>query len=132
VNWRPLEPPRAATLAVARGRSQARLLARHLSQWEDELLAPLRGVGGAEVLAVFGAEGTLPWVPGLVYLGRSAAAPRLYLPTLWTPTVPEDILAGALLPAHAGGPVAVAHDPPLVIGLAKASRLDRHRLESWR
>lgn len=64
--------------------------ARKLSQ-KLKAGSGLRAVTGQQLLVVLGTE--VPWVDGLIYLGRRDL---LYLPTLWEPNLPYDWLVARL------------------------------------
>lgn len=64
----------------------ARRLARKLRPGSG-----LRLVTGDSLLIVLGSE--VPWVDGLIYLGRQQL---LYLPTLWQPNLPYEWLVARL------------------------------------
>jgi hypothetical protein len=107
----PREPPLEAVAAVALG-AAACALGRRLLAGSDEQLAELRGLTGmtgmtglagmtgatrAPLLAVLGDVAALPWVDGIVYLGRDAEAPRLLLPTTLRPSVTAALFEAAVL-----------------------------------
>jgi MoxR-vWA-beta-propeller ternary system domain bpX5 len=87
--------PRAAPLEVA----AAVVVGPRSSAWIERVRGgPWAGVVGDGWSAALGAEfdrsagshpAELPWVDGIVYLGRDPEAPRLLLPTHSTPTVAE-------------------------------------------
>lgn len=125
--WVPREPPLAPCAAAGRGPVARRLLDRLLAEDDDALLG-LEGVAGSGVVVVAGDR--LPWVEGLLWLGRDPAAPALLLPTTVGPDVPVDWLQGAVLrrcPAGAA-PIAVLVDPPSLVPLGGARPLVRARL----
>lgn len=167
----PREPPLAPLAAVATG-AAARALGARLLLEPDERLARLRGVAGDGLLAVLGqARGPrrtrlaelaatddergddddedgdaleLPWVDGVVYLGRDPAAPRLLLPTALRPAVPAELFEPAVLrhlerasgaakrPAPPFALVPASVDaPPLIFSLAEARPISRARLSRW-
>lgn len=126
VTWTPRDAPLAIEAALATGEA-ARALARRLLTIAD--LSPLRAAATDELLVILGDN--LPWVDGIVYLGRDATAPRMYLPTTLAPSVAPAMLARGVERQKqvAAGPFALV--PPLVIPLAAATSLDRSRLEAW-
>jgi hypothetical protein len=82
-------------------------------------------------LVVLGPD--LPWVDGSIYLGSDPAAPAMLLPTTRAPSVPVDLLAGALA-AHLSGldpPFAVFPDRQLALSLAGAAPIDLALLSTW-
>ncbi len=129
--------PRAAPLvpvAVAACGAAAFALAARLAERDDAALARLSGVGGEGLLVVIGEAADLPWVDGVVYLGRDPGAPALLLPTALEPDVPAPLFERAIL-AHASGappPVAVIVGPagagPLLAGTGGARPIRRGEL----
>lgn len=164
----PREPPLAPLVAVALG-ARARALGLRLLDEPDERLTRLRGLAGPGLLAVLGEERgggrvrlaelaasggdeddeddavALPWVDGVVYLGRDAAAPRLLLPTALCPSVAVELFEPAMLRHLERGrgadkraplpPFAVVPagpgEPPLLFSLAEARPISRARLTRW-
>jgi hypothetical protein len=128
--------PRADSLdpaAVIAAGSVAQALAGRLLRLSDTELAALRGVAGDGLIALLGPSASLPWVDGVVYLGRDADAPRLLLPTTLRPTVALDIFERAIA-RRAGkraSPWAVIVSPPLVISLADALAVERAHVLRW-
>src|SRR5687767_9313735 len=94
LEWRKRAEPLAPCAALGLGAAASRLLARLLLA-DDEQLGRLRGVGSGGLIVLLGAEADLPWVDGIRYFGRDAAAPDLLLPTRYEPTVPVPLLARA-------------------------------------
>ena len=138
--WSPLAPLGAA----ARG-PVARMLARRLLAFDDERLSRLKGVAGPEMLIVLGEEESLPWVDGVIYLGRDSDAPLLLLPTSLSPSVPPAFLERALLRKinlHSSprasssdrnvlAPLVVFLDPPSVASVGHARPVVRDTLSAW-
>lgn len=131
--WRPRAAPRAVTALVAEGPVAHRLRER-LLRLPDAALATLRGVADERHVVLLGAPDELPWVDGVLYLGRCPDAPTLSLPTALDPTLPPGLLERAL--ARRLAPLA----PPyalwvsregavLVCSLADARPLDRALLQ---
>jgi hypothetical protein len=111
----------------------ARALAHRLLRLADADLAVLRGVAGDGLIALMGEAAALPWVDGVVYLGRDADAPRLLLPTTLRPAVAVDVFERAIA-RHAGrlgGPWAVLAAPPRVIPIADALPVERAHVLRW-
>jgi hypothetical protein len=111
----------------------ARALARKLLAREDGALARLRGVAGPELLVLLGEAEALPWVDGVVYLGRDEQAPSLLLPSNRAPAVPPALLERALLARAGAGdaPLAVLLDPPRLVPTGSARTVARERLSGW-
>jgi MoxR-vWA-beta-propeller ternary system domain bpX5 len=128
--------PRADSLdpaAVIGTGPVARTLAQRLLRLPDAGLAALRGVAGDGLIALMGEATALPWVDGVVYLGRDADAPRLLLPTTLRPAVAVDVFERAIA-RHAGqqaSPWAILGAPPRVIPLADALPVERAHVLSW-
>lgn len=119
--WLPRAAPLAVSAAYAAGEA-ARALARRLLA--REALGELAGVAGDALLLVIGEA--LPWVDGIVYLGRDPDAPRLLLPTALAPTIAPAVL-DALVPG--AGPAAVV--PGRIVPCGEARAIDRDRLAAW-
>ncbi len=132
VTWSPRPEPLRPCAAWARG-AGARRLARRLLDLDEAALGRLRGVAGTDLLLILGDEEALPWVDGIGYLGTSAEATALLLPTQLAPSVPEDLLERAVLARTESGasPVAVLAGPRLRVGAAAARPLDAARLRAW-
>lgn len=130
VAFRPRVVPLAPLAAAAQGRA-ARALAERLLARDDAALAALSGVASPDRLLVVGPVEALPWVDGVVYLGRDPQAPSLLLPTALAPDAPPALLERAVLGRALAAPVAVLADPPALASLAAARPLDRARLCAW-
>lgn len=134
MRWVPREPPLAPVAAAAWGEAAGRLCVR-LRAALDRGPTPWRGIGGRGWLLVVG-EG-LPWVDGIRYLGRHAAAPRLLLPTALRPELEGGIAAEGLLDAAIARRCAGRSGPFAVVpalGLVEAGAalpVDRAGLEAW-
>jgi hypothetical protein len=128
--------PRAGSLdpvAVVGMGPVARTLAHRLLRLADADLAALRGIAGDGLIALMGDAAALPWVDGVVYLGRDADAPRLLLPTTLRPTVAADVFERAIA-RHVGrqaSPWAILAAPPRVIPLADALPVERAHVRRW-
>jgi hypothetical protein len=121
----PLEPIAVAGRAEVAERLAARLLAD-----DDARLGRLSGVSGSGLLVLLGNAGDLPWVDGVVYLGRDARAPTLLLPTAREPALPAELFERVILTqAAAGAPVAVTED--FAAGVGAARPIVRARLRAW-
>lgn len=131
VRWAPREMPLPARAVVGTG-AAARALGYRLAELADDALHVLAAVAGDELLVVLGEETALPWVDGVMYLGRDDAAPQLLLPTALEPTVPATVLEAAIrrrvsLPA----PIAVLPSPARLVACGAARAIDRGRLRAW-
>lgn len=124
-HWRPREPPLEATLALgsgAVGLALARRVLRH------DTLAGLSAVVTDEALLIAGSE--LPWVEGIAYFGRSAAAPSVLQPTTLEPPLDEALLERRLL-AELAPPVLIDPRRGLLVSLRELRALDRAKLRAW-
>lgn len=124
--------PLAPVAAAVRGPAAA-ALARRLLARDDAALATLSGVGGPSLLVLAGERDALPWIDGIVYLGRDPAAPALLLPTTLAPDVPPALLERAVLTRLQGSapPIAVLVDPPALVPMGEARPLNRDTLQRW-
>lgn len=132
VEWIPRGEPLAPIAVAARG-SVARALAARLARRDDAALARLTGVAGPSLLIALGESDALPWVDGVVYLGRDPHAPSLLVPTALAPDVPIALLERALLGRGEGiaAPIAVLVDPPALVGTGSARPIERAQLDAW-
>ena len=80
------------------------------------------GASGDAVL-ILGSD--LPWIDGLVWLGRDPRAPELLLPTRYEPPVHPGLIARRL------GPVAMTLDPARVLPISATGRLHGPAVERW-
>src|SRR5579871_6188987 len=121
VAFRPRAVPLAPVAVAARGEAAAALASR-LARRDDAALGRLSGVSAPGLLLVIGAVEELPWVDGVVYLGRDPAAPSLLLPTALEPDVPAPLFERAVLARarSAAPPIAVLVDPPALVGAGAA------------
>lgn len=85
VSWRARDVPLAIGGAVAVGEVAQRLVGRILVDAE-----PMRGVVTDDMLVVLGAN--VPWVDGIVYIGREPEVPGLWMDTRLVPNVPVELL----------------------------------------
>jgi hypothetical protein len=133
VAFRPRTVPLAPIGCAARGPA-ARALAARLARTaarDEAALTRLSGVSGPSLLVILGRGDELPWVDGVVYLGRDPAAPALLLPTTLEPDVPAALLERSLL-AHESGlapPLVVLADPPLVASAGIARPIARAAIQ---
>jgi hypothetical protein len=132
VGWTPRDAPLVARAVAASG-AAARALADRLAALDDAALGALAAVAGDDLLVVLGAAAALPWVDGVVYLGRDEAAPELLLPTALVPSVPPGVLAAAIRAAvPRPAPIAVLAAPARLVPCGVARAIDRGRLAAWR
>lgn len=131
LEWTLRTEPLAPAAVVALG-DAAQRLARRLLALDDARLARLHGVSGDEVLLLLGEEAALPWVPGVLYLGREPEAASLLLPTTHTVTVPAALLERALLKRfpQLGVPLAVLPGSRQVLSAFLARPLSRELLQA--
>lgn len=123
IGWLPAEPPLQPCAVAAVGESALRLLA-----WlaVRENLGGLQGVAGADAVVVLGDAAALPWVDGVVYLGRHPQAPSVLWPTTQMPDLPVELVDRAFCArvAETDLPVAVLPDAGVLVPLAAARPLD--------
>jgi hypothetical protein len=133
LTWRARAEPLAPLAAAALGDAAARLCGALLER-SDEALAKLQGVAGQAILAVTGASDDLPWVDGIVYLGRDPEAAALLVPTHLRPDLPLALVERALRTEHphAGAPLLVLANPTRLVSLAGARPMERSALQRWR
>ena len=129
--WSPRDLPLRA-LAVAGVGPVALALARRVLSVEDTALARWSGVAGPGLLVLLGDTESLPWVEGVVYLGRDAAAPSLLLPCTLAPHVSPALLDRALVArAQAGTPLAVLPRSGQLVPVGAARPVSREALGVW-
>ncbi len=126
VTWKPRDESLAIEAAIAHGEA-SQYLARRLLAHDG--IASLRAVAAEGLLVILGDD--LPWVDGIVYLGREASAPQMYLPTALAPSVAPALLARAVARQNPSLATPFAIVGTLIIYLAAALPLDRSRLEWW-
>lgn len=115
LHWTPREAPLSVEGCLAEGESAQRL--RHnLARREATSRKKFRAVEVEEGVLLLGPD--LPWVEGLVYLGRVGS---LYLPTLWQPNLPVEWLEARL--KDFGDPPWALLPSGKVIGLSQAEAL---------
>lgn len=132
VSWQGRPQPLASLAAVALGEAAESLARRLLAEGEEDL-ARRSGVAGPGFLLVLAAAAELPWVDGVVYLGRDPEAPALLLPVHRRPAVPLPLFERALLKAFPATrpPVAVLGEPALCASAAAARPIARPALALW-
>jgi len=81
----PLDPVCAVGIGAV-GRALAMRVRARLSHDGERV----SGVVAGDIVLLMGETARLPWVDGVLYLGRDPRAPRLLLPTQLRPSVPID------------------------------------------
>lgn len=133
VTWSDREPPLVACAVAAQG-SVAKELANRLLHLDDAALLRLAGVAGPNTIVLLGDEADLPWVDGVLYLGRDPLAPSLLLPTRMEPLVPTANLLERAMKGRfetLSPPLAILPETLTVISCNKALRLRRDRIEAF-
>jgi hypothetical protein len=131
VEWKPRDTPLPVRAVVASG-FEAKVLGRKLATLDDDVLRGLAAVAGDDVLVVLGDETALPWIDGVLYLGRDESAPNLLLPTALAPTLPPALLEAAIRKvAPQASPIAVVPAPARLIPCGAARAIDRTQLAVW-
>lgn len=134
--WTARAVPLTPRAVVATG-AAARALGRRVAALTDEALASLAAVAGPGALVIVGDAAALPWVDGVVYVGRDDAAPELLVPTTLTPTVAAPVVARAVAAwlgargAVVAWPVALVPSPLVIIPCGAARPIERARLAAW-
>jgi len=91
--WREADPPLSPSGLLACGDVAAQLLARLVLAPRADLAGVVAEDGA--VLLLGGAD-KLPWLEGVVYLGRHPDAPGVLFPTTTLPSAPLDLVSRAL------------------------------------
>ncbi|HZS05963.1 MAG TPA: hypothetical protein VFD58_14085 [Blastocatellia bacterium] len=131
VRWQSRREP-LRPLGLAAHGNVARQLAQRLMKLSDETLVQLRGVAAPGLLVIIGEEKALPWVDGVIYLGRDERAPSLLLPTTLEPVIPLPLVERALLgQSNERPPLAVLPDELLIVPVGSARAVARETLISW-
>lgn len=121
-----------SALAVAAVGPVALALARRVLAAGEVARDLWRGVAGPGVLVLLGDTESLPWVEGVVYLGRDPAAPALLLPCTLAPEVAPALLERALVARAAGAtPLAVLPRSAHLVPVGAARPVSRESLEAW-
>lgn len=127
-HWRRHPDPGAPRAVVAWGAAAPRLHARLLAL-SAERQAPLLATASRDVLVATGEADDLPWVDGAAYAAPCPDAPSLWLPTLWQPDVPCDLLAQALHRRHTRQPLLLWHQPAALVPLDRQLPVSQAHLE---
>lgn len=130
MTWRPRFTPLTPIGVAARAAGATNLAHRLLR--DSDSLSHYKAVGAPGLLVILGEEKHLPWVDGVVYLGRYTESPSLLLPTNLEPSVPVALLERSLALMHKqNGPCALLLDPPSIVPLSDARTLARASLIKW-
>lgn len=131
LSWTARDVPLPARAVAAWGPA-ARLLGERIAALDDAALSGLTAVAGNRVLIIIGDEAALPWIDGVVYLGRDEGAPELLLPTAVAPSVPAPVLEAAIKHvATKGAPIAVLPASGMLVPCGAARGIDRAVLAAW-
>lgn len=131
LTWSPRDCALSPVAVAGRGEVSVRL-AQRLLQMDDESLAQLEGVAGKQLIVVQGKSDLLPWVEGVQYLGVDPGTPSVLFPTNYQPSLPPELLAGALR-AKTGTQelIALLLQPLLAVQMGNARPVSRMTLASW-
>lgn len=132
IAWRPRDTPLSPMAAAATGPTAIEIV-KLLLELDDESLALLKGAAGPSEIILLGESQTLPWVDGVVYLGRDPAAPTFLLPTNLAPNTPLPLFEKAIRSQFANlqTPLVVLPGCKIVSSVAAARNLDREAIRSW-
>ena len=126
--WQRRLEPASPRAVVAWGAAAPRLLAR-LLDLPAEHQARLSATASGDVIVAAGEAADLPWTDGVAYAAPCADAPGLWLPTLWQPDVPCDLLAKALQQRHANQPLLLWNVPSALVPLHRLLPMSAAHLE---
>jgi hypothetical protein len=118
-------------IAVAASGATAQKLLQRVQEFNDERLRVLRGVAFENTVVLTGCEEDLPWIEGVLYLGRDPAAPHLLIPTNLSPDVPLSLLDEAIFKRSLREPLALLPGEKLVIPLDGERELSRESILGW-
>jgi hypothetical protein len=119
IDWTARPDPLSARAVAAWGEAARALLARTLADADP---GRLTGVRAEDVVVLLGPD--LPWVDGVVMLGRDPRAPSLLVPTTHAPTLPFELLERALVGRFGPAPLAVLPRLRRVVSLGCARPLE--------
>ena len=122
----PLKPE----IVVAKGIVACQLL-KKCQDFSEQQLARYEGLSCADLVLLKAEEEHLPWIKGVIYLGRDPHAPSLYIPTHLSVNVPLSILERALLKKTGIGPMAVLPASSQLLPLTNLLSLDRQAIAAW-
>lgn len=127
-HWLRRTDPVVPLAVVAWGDNAVRLHAR-LCALSAEHLMRLVGTASRDVLVVSGQPADLPWVDGAAYAAPCDEAPALWLPTLYQPDMPGDLLSQALLRRHPRGTLLLWPTPAAIVPLDRQLPLSDEHLQ---
>ena len=122
VIWRAREVPLSPVAVVGRGEVASRLVDLVIERG-----CSWHGVVGNGLIVVLGDD--LPWVDGVLYLGRAAGQPALLHDTRLEPDVPVAWIAKRLC---GRGAIAWLQSPDLLVPLGAAAPFHAPALQAWR
>lgn len=125
--WRRRAEPLVPRALVAWGGASRQLHAR-LAALAPERASRLSATASADLLVVSGDADALPWVDGGRYAAPCPEAAGLWLPTLWQPDVPCELLARALHRRHPRQPLLLWRDPEVIVPLDRLLPLSAEHL----
>ncbi len=118
-NWREWPEALPAQAVLAWGEAATQLLVR-VAAMPVEQQARFRITASLDAVMLIGAENELPWVANAGYAAPHPDAPEIWLPTLWQPDVPGDLLARALVREFQRQPLLLWRSPAVVMPLDRA------------
>ncbi len=128
LTWTHREPPLQPEGVFAYGPAVNSLVQR-LLRFDDSILQSLKGIGSKEFIVIIGPEEKLPWVKGLIYLGRDIKTPGILLPTLRKPTTDGLLVAEALAEKGMKKPAFLVDAPSCCGSVAEAQPISRRHLQ---
>jgi hypothetical protein len=114
--WRARARPVEPRAVLAWGDAARRLHAR-LGLLPETRQQRLAVTASRDVVVVLGPPADLPWVDSAAYAAPCEEDARLWVPTLWEPDVPADLLARALFLRHGRQPMLLWPEPVVLIPL---------------
>lgn len=84
-------------LAIIGFDEMAKRLKEKLLSLDDEKLSLLQGVFGKNLLFAAGQTADLPWIDGVIYLGKDLQATSIFLPTNMRPEISLDLFEKTML-----------------------------------
>ncbi len=121
-------------VGVAAVGDRARALARRMLRDDSAaMIEGLRAAGTSDALVILGEASHLPWVDGVIYLGKDPRARSLLIPTNVIPSVPIDAVERALAGRFADvqPPIVVLPALGRIFSAAAALPLGRAHLARW-